>query len=130
MSKGTPPTTPDRISAAEIRELFADLRARVQQIKGGLSTAAAPTQDSYREMVIEKVLMSYDDKGQPTYKATGAPYRKFGVRIWPETLPALGIDPATLKPGPNELQQPIAARVLMATDDEGKTNARKVVGKV
>jgi len=46
---------------------------------------------------------------------------KFGVRVWPETLPALGIDPATLKTGPNPLT--LRVRALM-----GEKGPRKVIG--
>ena len=40
-------------------------------------------------------LVGIDYNGQPTYKAKGGQYAKFGVRIWPEVLPSLGIDPAS-----------------------------------
>jgi hypothetical protein len=64
-----------------------------------------------------------------TRPGRSTPYNKFGVRVWPETLPALGIDPLSLKPGPNA-QTPITARVLMQISEEtGKSNPRKVTGK-
>ena len=44
-----------------------------------------------------------------------AAYMKFGVRIWPEILPELGIDPAELKPGFN----PIMLHVLALMGDKG-----------
>ena len=66
------------------------------------------------------LLVGIDDNGQPTYKAKGGQYAKFGVRIWPEVLPALGIDPATLKPGPNACNMRLIA--LM-----GDTGPRKVI---
>jgi hypothetical protein len=67
------------------------------------------------------LLVGIDDNGQPTYKAKGGQYAKFGVRIWPETLPLLGIDPASLKPGPNA----ISLRVLAIMGDKGP---REVIG--
>lgn len=135
----------DRITAAEIRELFAglnenisalmfrvsDLETELHAMRGGLQQAATPPAvGTFGEMMIDSIVMTYDDAGKPAYKAKGAPYQKHGVRIWDEVLPALGIDPATLKPGPNAIE-PIRARVQMnAPTEEGKTaQPRKVTGK-
>lgn len=135
----TPTTNPaDRITAAEIRELFAELRAeiatldaKIETMRGGLQTAAtAPAVGTFGEMQIDTIIVGTDDNGKTTYKAKGAPYQKHGVRIWDEVLPILGIEPANLKPGPNALPQPIRARVLMNQPEEGKTaQPRKVTGK-
>jgi len=135
----TTPTQPDRITAQEIRELFAEIRAelatldaKIEAMRGGLQTAATPPAvGTFGEMVIDSIVMTYDDAGKPAYKAKGAPYLKHGVRIWDEVLPALGIDAATLKPGPNALPEPIRARVQMnPPTEEGKTaQPRKVTGK-
>ena len=129
---------PDRITAAEIRELFAEIRAelahldaKIEAMRGGLQTAATPSAvGTFGEMMIDSIVMTYDDAGKPAYKAKGAPYQKHGVRVWDEVLPALGIDTASLKPGPNTIE-PIRARVLMnAPTEEGKTaQPRKVTGK-
>ena len=136
----TPPTHPhpDAITAAEIRELFAEIRAelahldaKIEAMRGGLQTAATPPAvGTFGEMVIDTIVMIIDEKGT-SYKAKGTPYQKHGVRVWDEVLPALGIDPASLKPGPNVLPEPIRARVLMnAPTEEGKTaQPRKVTGK-
>jgi hypothetical protein len=74
------------------------------------------------------LLVGIDDAGEPTYKAKGGQYAKFGVRIWPEVLPSLGIDPAALtcaykcaagagagKPGPN----PANLHVLALMGEKG-----------
>ena len=66
--------------------------------------------------------MTYDDKGNAAYKAKGGPYTKFGVRIWPEILDSLNVEPGSLKPGPNAVH-PRAVMALM-----GETGPRKVVG--
>jgi hypothetical protein len=76
------------------------------------------------------LLMSYDDNGHPVYKAKGGQYQKFGVRVWPEILPALGVDPSSLtcacggsgagKPGPNPVN--LKVNVLM-----GENGPRKVI---
>lgn len=133
----TPTPQPDRITAAEIRELFADveikiteLREEVHAMRGGLQQAAtAPAQiGTFSEMMIDTIVMTYDDNGKPAYKGLGAPFQKFGVRIWDEILPQF-VDPAALKPGKNAIS-PTPARVLMNTPEEGKTaQPRKVTGK-
>lgn len=135
----TTPTQPDRITAAEIRERFEELAMQieclsgmVETIRNGLQTAATPPAvGTFGEMMIESIVMTYDDAGKPAYKAKGAPYNKHGVRVWDEVLPALGIDAATLKPGPNALPEPMRARVQMnPPTEEGKTaQPRKVTGK-
>ena len=140
---------PDRITAQEIRDLFAGMSEDVEKMerrllgkietlteeleamRGGLQTAATPPAvGTFGEMMIDSIVMTYDDAGKPAYKAKGAPYQKHGVRVWDEVLPALGIDTASLKPGPNTIE-PIRARVLMnAPTEEGKTaQPRKVTGK-
>ena len=134
----TPNQPADRITAAEIRELFAELRAeiatldaKIETMRGGLQTAATPPAvGTFVEMQIDSIVMTFDDNGKAAYKAKGAPYQKHGVRIWDEVLPTLGIDPANLKPGPNALPTPIRARVLMNQPEEGKTaQPRKVTGR-
>jgi len=132
------PTTPqaDRITASEIRELFDELRVELNGVKaelhamrGGLQQAAtAPAGGTFSQMIVETIVMTYDDNGKPAYKGLGAPFQKFGVRIWDEILPQF-VDPATLKPGKNAIT-PTAASVLMNTPEEGKTaQPRKVTGK-
>jgi len=133
------PTQPDRITAAEIRELFAELhteiaelRAELHTIREALHTAATPPAvGTFGEMMIDSIVMTYDDAGKPAYKAKGAPYQKHGVRVWDEVLPALGIDPAALKPGPNPITPAIRARVQMnpSTEDGKTAQPRKVTGK-
>jgi hypothetical protein len=112
---------------ANVINIGADLEA----IRAGLTQASqpAPAAGAFSEMMIDNIIMTYDDKGKPAYKATGTPYNKFGVRVWDEVLPTLGIDPASLHPGPNP-QSAIRARVLMNEPEEGKTaQPRKVTGK-
>lgn len=89
-----------------------------QQQPPAAATAAAASQTVTFDASI--LLVGLDDNGQPTYKAKGGQYMKFGVRIWPEVLPALGLDPSQLKPGPN----PISLRLLALLGDTGP---RKVI---
>jgi len=131
----SPSEKPEKITAAEFRSTFQTLSERLDQIEADISAlreglavaagqpAGANPSASGDTVVFEAVilLMSYDDNGQPVYKAKGGPYMKFGVRIWPEVLPSLGVDPATLKPGPNPVN--IRVRALM-----GEHGPRKVIG--
>jgi len=117
-----------RSQAAELVNVRADLEAIRDGLKQAISQPA-PVAGTFAEMVIDNIVMTYDDKGKPAYKATGTPYNKFGVRVWDEVLPVLGIDPTTLKPGPNPQPAPIPARVQIVTNDEGKLSPRKVIGK-
>ena len=126
---------PEKMTAAELREALQALTERLDQIEAdisalreGLAAAAggptASTPDASGDTVVFEaviLLMSYDDNGQPIYKAKGGPYMKFGVRIWPEVLPALGVDPSSLKPGPN----PVNMRVRAVMGEHGP---RKVIG--
>jgi hypothetical protein len=123
---------PERISATELRNALQALTERLDQIEASLSAVregltAAASQPAAGQPAGETItidatilLMTYDDNGQPVYKVKGGQYMKFGIRIWPEVLPALGVDPATLKPGPNPIY--LRVRVLM-----GEHGPRKVV---
>jgi hypothetical protein len=126
------PNIPDRITAAELRAALQALTERLDQIEAniislrdGLATAAsqpaapAPTGETIA-LDVSQLLMSYDDNGHPVFKAKGGQYQKFGVRVWPEILPALGVDPASLKPGPNPVN--LKVNVLM-----GENGPRKVI---
>jgi len=128
--------------STDINEIVNELhhqRAELDQINAALTTITAgiqhaatatpPTAGTFSEMEITSIIMTYDDKGKPAWKAVGTPYNKFGVRVWDEVLPALGIDPASLHPGPNTIN-PIRARVLMKMNEEGKPAPQKVTGKV
>jgi hypothetical protein len=124
---------PERMSAAELRSTLQALTERLDQIEASLAlvreglTAAAsqpsPAPAAGETVTLEAsvLLMSYDDAGQPVYKVKGGQYMKFGVRVWPEVLPGLGVDPAALKPGPNPVS--LRVRVLM-----GEHGPRKVIG--
>jgi len=128
-----PTNNPDRMTAQELRDAFRELKEEIDGLRAdfatfrdGISTAANNTiqtqpGETYRDFDASEILLSYDDKGQPTYKVKGVPFTKFGVRVWPETLPALKIDPAKLKPGPNAYKARV--RALM-----GEQGPRKIIG--
>ena len=128
----TTPPAPDRITPAELRAAFQSLNERLDLIETDLITLrdglvaaasqpAAPAPGNTITFDATILLVGVDDNGAPTYKLKGSQYMKFGVRVWPETLPALGIDPAALKPGPNPLN--LRVRALM-----GDKGPRKVIG--
>ena len=116
----TTPTT-DKITPAELRQLFQALKQQLNErldgieedlnlLREGLAAAASQPQAAPApagqtvDFMATTLLVGIDDNGQPTYKAKGGQYAKFGVRIWPEVLPALGIDPAA-SPVPAALAQ-------------------------
>ncbi len=70
----------------------------------------------------ETVVVTLNEEGQPAYKIKGARFVKFGVRVWPEVLPMLGLDPQKLKPGPN----PYTGVVRALLNEEGRP--KKVIG--
>lgn len=128
------PYVNERISPAELRGMFQAVYERLDQVetelialRDGLSAAASPAAiiperpaGNTIQFDASIILVGVDDAGQPTYKAKGGQYSKFGVRIWPEVLPELGIDPATLQPGPN----PVNLRLIALMGEKGP---RKVI---
>jgi hypothetical protein len=106
-----------------------NVRADLDAIRAGLTQAAsqpAPAASgTFGEMEITAIIMTYNDKGDAIYKAKGVPYQKYGARLWSEVLPALGIDPLTLRPGTNQID-PIRARVLLGETTNRETGAKGV----
>ena len=150
------PATPDRMTAQDLRAAFArldeemgnqlelilEVKSQLETLTAGIQHAAtaaatpapAASLGETVEFVMDTVTMSTDDNGKVSYKARGGRYTVFGVRIWPEVLPALGIDPATLKPGPNPINPPVNVRASTKakTDEvtgEVTTVTVKVTGK-
>ena len=136
------PTNPDKITATELRTTLRNLLAHLCQLderldgiskdlallREGLAAAAQqpqPTAPAAAGQTVDflatVLFIGIDDNGQTTYKAKVGQYAKFGVRIWPETLPTLGVDPAELKPGANPVNLHLLA--LM-----GEKDPHKVIG--
>jgi hypothetical protein len=69
----------------------------------------------------ETISYGIAEDGKAVYKIRGGRYQKFGVRVWPEALPLLGVDAASLKPGPNVFAKAVIA--LM-----GERGPQKVIG--
>lgn len=128
-------TTPDKITPEELRTAFRHLEERldalhteIANMRDGLTQAAASPAAAAPQAAGSTVtfdgtilLLSYDDNGEATYKIKGGQYMKYGVRIWPETLPELGLDPDTLKPGPNTVRLKVVALL-------GENGPRKIIG--
>ena len=128
------PYVNERINHAELRGMFQAVYERLDQVEAelialrdGLATAASPAaimpeRPAWNTVQFDAsiILVGVDDAGQPTYKAKGGQYSKFGVRIWPEVLPELGIDPTKLNPGPN----PVNLRLIALMGEKGP---RKVI---
>lgn len=82
--------------------------------------------NTYVDFRAESVVVTFDETGTAAYKIKGMPFVKFGVRVWPEILPALGLDAAVLgqKPGTH----PFSAVVRAILND--KNQPQKIVGLV
>jgi hypothetical protein len=117
-------------NAAGVIRLFCETSAKPT------AAAAAPTTNDnggqqYEEVTVDTIIYATDDNGQPTYKVKGGKYAKHGVRVWPEVLPLIEIDPATLKPGPNACIRTVRIVLKKYTDEktgEEKIAPQKVVG--
>lgn len=111
------------------RAELVNVRADLEAIRAGLTQAAsqpAPATATFGEMEITAILKSIDKKNKVNYTATGAPYSKWGVRVWDEVLPALGIDPAALEFGNNEITPAIRARVLLGETTNRETGVKGI----
>jgi hypothetical protein len=127
----------EKITAQELRSSFQALTERLDQIEAEITalrdgltaaaaapaTAATPTAGQTVQFEASSIVVGVDDQGEYTYKAKGGQYVKFGVRIWPEVLPALGLDPDELHPGPN----PVSLHLVALMGDKGP---RKVIGLI
>lgn len=117
-----------RALADEIAALRAELEARGIPAAtnggpgNGAESASSPVGDKCVDFQAESIVVTVNEEGQPAYKIRGAQYVKFGIRVWPEVLPALGVDPAKLRPGPN----PYTGVVRALLGAEGRP--RKVIG--
>jgi hypothetical protein len=130
----------DELNAAISNLMFqvTDLRADLSQIRDGLSQAAQPTarasSGQTKTFLATAICHSVDDNGKDSFKVRGGPYARNGVRIWPEVLPLLGLDAATLPHGVTTLETPINVLVEMhdytAPDThETRVTPYKIIGK-
>jgi hypothetical protein len=109
--------------AESIQALLAEQQARLAATPNVV--AAMPANFVGTQLVefqAESIVVTIAEDGQPAYKVKGFPFVKFGVRVWPEVLPQLGVDPDALKPGAN----PFSAAVRAVLNEDGKP--KKVIG--
>jgi len=86
--------------------------------------AGQPTTAAVGNTVVfmaETLTYGIAEDGKPIYKIKGGQYTKFGVRVWPEALPLLGVNADTLKPGPNAFSGAVLAVM-------GEKGPQKVIG--
>ena len=113
-------------SSGTVAEGFAAFSAAMATWTAGSASSptvapqAAPTGPTVVFMA-ETISYGIAEDGKAVYKIRGGQYQKFGVRVWPEALPLLGIDADKLKPGPNVFTKPVIALL-------GEKGPRKVIG--
>jgi len=92
--------------------------------------AVPPQQDGeHEDFEADTIFRGVSDRtGEPTFKIRGGRYKQHGVTVWPEVLPALGIDPETLHNGPNPISG-LRVRALLGPNKEGQIVAKKIVGR-
>lgn len=110
--------------AAQIAALVAEVKGLRADLAKLPTAAPAGPAETYQEFIADTLVVGLDDKSfETTYKLRGPQYKTHGIRVWPEILPELGLDAATLKPGPHTLPKPLKVRALLV---DGKL--KKVVG--
>jgi hypothetical protein len=120
--------------ANEIRDLVAILTTAAQAISrpAGANTPTTPIQPTsnltFQDFTASGIIMTYNDKGEPAYKIVGFPFATFGVRVWPEVLPALGINPDELRPGPNPYSAQVRALMVESSSKPGTMTPKKIIG--
>lgn len=110
-------------ATAESSATVAEALAKFGNSMAPLSPLAAAAAPQGATVVFMAETLSYGiaEDGKPVYKIKGGQFTKFGVRVWPEALPLLGIDAEKLKPGPNVFSAAVIA--LM-----GEKGPQKVIG--
>jgi hypothetical protein len=102
----------------QMRSEIEQMHAEITQIRDGLTHAATapdirPLSGQTKSFLAVAIVHGIDDNGKEFYKMRGGPYSQKGVRVWPEVLPVLGLDAATLAHGVTQLEKPINVLVEM-----------------
>lgn len=108
-----------------LAQLLATPRAAAPVAAPSQPSQAQPTvPGTFRDFTMTAVKVGISEiNGERTYKAIGQPFTKYGVRIWPEVLPELGIAAGeSLKFGDN----PCASRLVRA--EMGDRGPKKITG--
>lgn len=115
------------LSMVDITHQLADVERRLTEKieQHPTAAAAAAPAGNYQDFTAAAIRVGISEtNGERTYKAVGHPFTKFGVRVWPEVMPALGIDdPLALKFGDNPFKVPPLVRALM-----GEQGPKKIIG--
>jgi hypothetical protein len=110
-----------------LRTILGELQAIHATLAAAPLPASQPAQTANAQTIIftaDTITYGIADDGKPKYKALGGQYSKWGIRIWPEVLPLIGIDPQALQPGRNALNPP-----LNLVAEMGDNGPRKVIRK-
>lgn len=141
----TPTPQADRITAAEIRDLFAELKAEISQqgieingliaelhaMRGGLQQAATPPATTDGENFTAVKIEREKRKGKYYYKMIGGQYSKHGITIWNEVLEALGLDAVEYDADDiHKLNPPIAVHVSWEWYTDPETGEQKKRKKI
>lgn len=113
-------TAESSATMAEGLAKFSHAMATWTQPAAGQPATPAPVGNTVVFMA-ETLTYGIAEDGKPIYKIKGGQYTKFGVRVWPEALPGLGVNPDTLKPGPNAFSKAVLAVM-------GEKGPQKVIG--
>lgn len=133
-----------REQAAYLKGINAHLAAFREELNAGVSTivaaianqaqaaqaaqAAAPaTQASapgggYIDFMASTIVVTTNDEGERRYKIKGDQYSLYGVYVWPEVLPNIGINDADLDLGENEFTAMVRAIL------NGNNQPKKITG--
>lgn len=91
---------------------------------GSASQPGQPTNRANTLVItVDTITKASDENGKLVYKARGGMYRTYGIRIWPETFPLLGIKPESLEYGQNQIEP-----VNMAAACNENGSPRKIIG--
>jgi len=122
--------TPKPESITLLTAILAELEAIHQLLTAAPAPAAARPAPTGQTMgnttiTVDSVSKGIDEKNKKdTYKMRGGRWQMYGVRIWPEVLQQLGIDPASLDYGPNPVNPPITVSIELTESG----TPRKVIG--
>lgn len=121
--------TPNNPNLSDLFFVLYEINDSLKRVASALETIPIPIASSQTLAGVStitfhatSVTIAIDESGKRIYRAKGDRFMKFGVRIWDEILPQLGLDPQQLQPGHN----PVSLMVQCACNSEG--NPKKVIG--
>ncbi len=130
-----------RTDSARQDELIIKLTDGLTSLINGLTSAAAtahaasqPATTAGETVTFIASILRHDQTGKKhAYFLLGGRYARFGVRVWPEVLPLLGLaEYETMPPDEYTLPAPVSVRAEVGEyehEGETKRGPRKVIGK-